>query len=161
MPLSPFFSNLLLVDFDRKVELSGACAIRYADDLICLCEDENDCSRVATFCKNEFNKIGLDVPPISPGSKSVIYPTGDPAEFLGLELAPAGIGYQLRLADAQLVRLRQELLGYGNIKQLLSRSITLRTLNPSIASKRDGYLGAYEMCANIDDVRLELLQAEH
>ena len=161
MPLSPFFSNLLLVDFDQKVEQSGASAVRYADDLIFLCKDESECNQVAAFCKSEFNKIGLDVPALGPGSKSVIYSPDYPAEFLGLELAPAAVGYELRLADAQLLRLKQELLGFSNIKQLLSRNITLRTLGQSIASKRDGYLGAYEMCANIEDVQLELRKAEY
>jgi hypothetical protein len=161
MPLSPFFSNLLLVDFDQKVERSEACAVRYADDLIFLCADENECNQVAAFCKSEFNKIGLDVPALGIGSKSVIYPPGHPAEFLGLELAPKVGGYELRLADAQLLRLKQELLGYSNIKQLLSRNITLRTLGQSIAAKRDGYLGAYDMCANFENVQLELRKAEH
>jgi RNA-directed DNA polymerase len=161
MPLSPFFSNLLLADFDQKVQRSGACGIRYADDLIFLCKDEDECKQVATFCKNEFNTIGLDVPPLVPGSKSVIYRPEHPAEFLGLELAPSTVGYELRLAEVQLQRLKQELLGYGNIKQLLSKKITLRTLGQSIAAKRDGYLGAYEVCANISDVHLELKKAEY
>lgn len=30
-----------------------------------------------------------------------------------------------------------------------------------IVAKRDGYLGAYDMCANFDDVQLELRKAEH
>ena len=161
MPLSPFFSNLLLVDFDQKVEQSGATAVRYADDLIFLCRDESECHQVAAFCKNEFNKIGLDVPALAPGSKSVIYAPHHAAEFLGLELAPAVAGYELRLADTQLLRLKQELLGFSNIKQLLSRNITLRTLGQTIAAKRDGYLGAYDMCANIEDLQLELRKTEH
>ena len=161
MPLSPFFSNLLLVDFDQKVEQSGASAVRYADDLIFLCRDESECHQVAGFCKNEFNKIGLDVPALTPGSKSVIYAPHHAAEFLGLELAPAVAGYELRLADTQLLRLKQELLGFSNIKQLLSRNITLRTLGQTIAAKRDGYLGAYDMCANIEDLQLELRKTEH
>jgi RNA-directed DNA polymerase len=161
MPLSPFFSNLLLVDFDQKVERSEASAVRYADDLIFLCKDEDECNQVAFFCKSEFNKIGLDVPALGLGSKSVIYPPDLPAEFLGLELSPAVGGYELRLADAQLLRLKQELLGFSNIKQLLSKNITLRTLGQSISSKRDGYLGAYDMCANIENVQLELRKAEH
>jgi retron-type reverse transcriptase len=161
MPLSPFFSNLLLVDFDQKVELSGAHAVRYADDLIFLCKDESECNQVATFCKGEFNKIGLEVPALGPGSKSVIYRPDHSAEFLGLELAPAAGRYELRLADAQLLKLKQELLGFSNIKQLLSRNITLRTLGQSIAAKRDGYLGAYDLCANIEEVELELKKAEH
>ncbi|MFB9290010.1 reverse transcriptase domain-containing protein [Pseudoduganella plicata] len=161
MPLSPLFSNLLLVDFDQKIELSGAHAVRYADDLIFLCKDQDECNQVAAFCKGEFNKIGLDVPAVAPGSKSIIYPPDRPAEFLGLELAPVAGRYELRLADAQLLKLKQELLGFSNIKQLLSRNITLRTLGQSIAAKRDGYLGAYDLCANIEEVELELKKAEH
>lgn len=160
MPLSPFFSNLLLMPFDKKVYLSGARAIRYVDDLIFLCEDEAECNRVAAFCKEEFEGIGLTVPPVGPGSKSVIYSPEQPAEFLGLELAKVKAGYELRLSDLQLRRLKQEILSFGSIKELLSRKITLKTLGQSISAKRNGYLAAYADCVNIEEVVTELNKAE-
>ncbi len=35
MPLSPFFANLFLADFDRESTERGIPMLRYADDLIC------------------------------------------------------------------------------------------------------------------------------
>ncbi|MFZ6647286.1 reverse transcriptase domain-containing protein [Undibacterium sp. TJN25] len=160
MPLSPFFSNLLLISFDQKVHSSGATAVRYADDLIFLCESEDECHQMASFCSEEFGKIGLSVPPIALGSKSVIYDPKQPAEFLGLELSVTAKGYDLRVSETQLNRLTQEIGSFGSIKELLSRKITLRTLGQSVSAKRNGYLAAYAVCSNIDNVVKELDIAE-
>lgn len=160
MPLSPFFSNILLLPFDNHAHCSGACVIRYADDLIFLCRDRDECIEMAEFCLKEFEKIGLKIPPVGPDSKSVIYAPHEPAEFLGLELSPAGVKCELRLSTSQIDRLRSEILSFGSIKELLSRKITLRTLGQAISSKRNGYLGAYDVCTNIEDVSAQLLSLE-
>jgi RNA-directed DNA polymerase len=160
MPLSPFFSNLMLLDFDRKVHLSGASAVRYADDLIFLCTDEKQCHAAASFCKSEFARIGLTVPPVEPGSKSIIYTPEQPADFLGLELSKSGSQYELRVSDIQLQRLEQEILSFSSIKELLNRQITLKTLGQSIAAKRNGYLAAYGVCSNIENLNARLAKAE-
>jgi retron-type reverse transcriptase len=160
MPLSPFFSNILLLPFDNHAHRSGACAIRYADDLIFLCHDRDECIEMAEFCLKGFEKIGLKIPPVGPDSKSVIYAPHEPAEFLGLELSPAGVKCELRLSASQIDRLRSEILSFGSIKELLSRKITLRTLGQAISSKRNGYLAAYDVCTNIEDVSAQLLSLE-
>jgi len=160
MPVSPLFSNFLLIPFDRRIEASGACAIRYADDLIFFAKSHNECLKIAEFCKAEFEKLNLNIPPIEPGSKSVIYAPGQAAEFLGLELSPLGGLYELRLSTTQIARIREELLQFGSIKELLSRKITLTSLGPILTAKRSGYLAAYDVCTNISEVALHLSDVE-
>ena len=157
MPLSPFFSNLLLGAFDNQVVKAGIPAVRYADDLIFFSSSWADCVHIADFCHKQFAKINLTIPPLdSPASKSVIYAPHEPAEFLGLELAPCTHGFELRLSEKQRERIRDEMLCYGSIKELLSRKVTLRTLGAVLVAKRNGYLAAYENCANISDVEAQL-----
>lgn len=161
MPLSPFFSNLLLAHFDAKVIKTGYSAVRYADDLIFFAESEAECVRIAEFCHAEFAHLGLAIPPLGlPGGKSVIYAPAEPAEFLGLELAPTGGRYELRLSSKQVDRLRNEMLNYGSIKELLSRKITLKTLGSVLSAKRNGYVAAYDVCTNIEFVESELRALE-
>jgi retron-type reverse transcriptase len=160
MPLSPFLSNLLLVKFDRSLDKTGLKAVRYADDLIFLCDDEIECRRAAQFCEQEFAKIGLSIPEIGPGSKSQIFKPNESAEFLGLELALNKGCYVLRASKNQIDRMRQAILDFSNIRDVVSRGISLRTVNQVLASKRDGFLGAYVDCDNYQEVEHALRQAE-
>ena len=161
MPLSPFFSNLLLQSFDQAVEKKGLRAVRYADDLIFFCNSRVECLSIAEFCKDEFGKIGLTIPAVDDeNTKSVIYEPSQPAEFLGLELAPVQKAYELRLSEKQIQRLREEMLNYGSVKELLSRGITLATLGGKLSAKKNGYLAAYDACRNIEHVHNELNDIE-
>lgn len=161
MPLSPFYSNLLLFPFDSKVIKSGLSAIRYADDLIFFADSEEDCKRIAEFCEVEFANLKLSIPSLSiPESKSVVYSPSQPAEFLGLELALAEDKYQLRLSTKQIERIRSEILGYGSVKELLSRGIGLKSLGGVLNSKRNGFLAAYDACTNITELENALSDVE-
>lgn len=161
MPLSPFFSNLLLQSFDKAVERNKFSAVRYADDLIFFCNSRADCLAMAEFCKAEFDKVGLTIPELDDEkTKSVIYEPTEAAEFLGLELAPVQKAYELRLSKKQIQRLREEMLNYGSVKELLSRGITLKTLGSHLSAKKNGYLAAYDVCKNIEHVHNELKDVE-
>ncbi|WP_183156895.1 reverse transcriptase domain-containing protein [Burkholderia pseudomallei] len=149
MPLSPFFSNVMLADFDRSIQANGLSAVRYADDLIFFADSRDECMDLAAFCAGQLRPIGLEVPPIGPGSKSVIYQPEEPAEFLGVSLVPSGGQYQLELAKEQKDRIRDEMLALGSIDQLLARNINLTKLGTVIAQRRNGYLAAYDMCKNV------------
>jgi hypothetical protein len=160
MPLSPLLSNLFLIPFDSATKLSGAKAVRYADDLIFMADSEEECRGLLEFCKAEFKKLDLTIPELFPGSKSEIYEPNSPAEFLGLELTGQDKGCVLRLSDSQFDRIRAELLQYGSIKELLSQGITMKSLGASINAKRNGYLAAYDVCTNITEVTGKLVDIE-
>jgi len=161
MPLSPLFSNLLLLPFDREIVLSGIKAIRYADDIIFLCKSREECIRASKFCEAELGKLGLKIPSIESQAKSIIYSPEEAAEFLGLELALSENGYDLKLSSCQITRLRTEMLNFGSVKELLSRKITLRTLGAAVAAKKNGYLAAYDACSNIEKVAQDLTAIEN
>lgn len=161
MPLSPFFSNLLLASFDEKVISSGIPGVRYADDLVFFASSYEECVHIAQFCEEQFADLRLAIPKLgSAGSKSLIYAPDEPAEFLGLELAPSAKGFELKLSIKQIERISEEMRGYGSIKELLSRKVTLRTLGMVLRAKRDGYLTAYDACTNIGQVEAELRAIE-
>ncbi|OMV48931.1 hypothetical protein AQ790_00755 [Burkholderia pseudomallei] len=139
----------MLADFDRSIQANGLSAVRYADDLIFFADSRDECMDLAAFCAGQLRPIGLEVPPIGPGSKSVIYQPEEPAEFLGVSLVPSGGQYQLELAKEQKDRIRDEMLALGSIDQLLARNINLTKLGTVIAQRRNGYLAAYDMCKNV------------
>lgn len=160
MPLSPLFSNILLMPFDQQVQSRCINAIRYADDLIFFAKSKDECLDIAAFCEAELAKLGLNIPPVGPESKSVIYEPGAAADFLGLELAVAGSSYELRLSKKQIERIRDELLQYGSIPELLARKITLKNLGQILTNKKNGYLAAYDVCENLSGVERALADVE-
>lgn len=160
MPLSPFFSNVLLRDFDGAIVKRGYQAVRYADDLIFFADSADECNAIFEYCRAALAELGLEIPPIGEGSKSEIYAPAEAAEFLGLSLAPlvGGTGYTLRLSDNHIEQIRAEMGAFSSLEELLSRGITLKNLLPSVGAKAAGYLHAYQCCSNY--AQLESLLAD-
>uniref|UniRef100_UPI001F1392BC reverse transcriptase domain-containing protein n=1 Tax=Alcaligenes xylosoxydans xylosoxydans TaxID=85698 RepID=UPI001F1392BC len=53
MPLSPFFSNVLLREFDEALVKRQYQAVRYADDLIFFADSEAECLKIFDYCRAE------------------------------------------------------------------------------------------------------------
>lgn len=153
MPLSPFFSNVLLREFDEAVSKRRYQAVRYADDLIFFAESAVECEEIFKYCHAALGKLGLEIPPVGKGSKSEIYAPSDVAEFLGLSLAPlTSGGYTLILSTKQIEQIRKEMMAFSSLEELLSRGITLKNLVPAMSAKASGYLHAYQCCSNYEQL---------
>ncbi|WP_158035417.1 reverse transcriptase domain-containing protein [Herbaspirillum camelliae] len=161
MPLSPLFSNLLLHDFDAAIEKKRFSAVRYADDLIFFGNSRTECEAAAEFCHTELRKLGLSIPALdAPDTKSFICAPAEPTEFLGLELAPHRGSYSLRLSQKQIQSIREDMLSMGSAANLLSQGITLKNLGQVLAAKSNGFLAAYDLCENVDEVKNNLEDIE-
>ena len=160
MPLSPFFSNVLLREFDEALVKRQYQAVRYADDLIFFADSEAECLKIFDYCRAEFGGLGLEIPPIGKDSKSEIYAPCSAAEFLGLSLEPvkSGDSYALMLSSKQIEQIRKEMGAFSSLRELLSRGITLKNIVPAVSAKAAGYLHAYQCCSNYPE--LESLLAE-
>jgi len=156
MPLSPIFANILLLQFDKAIKHKSYKCVRYADDLIFFTKSAEECKAICQFCSIELGKLNLQIPPIEPNSKSVIYEPGEPAEFLGLGLCLENGSYVLKLMPKQLESIRDSLLKMGSIKELLNRNIKLANLGQAIESRKSGYIYAYVDCVNADELEHEL-----
>jgi len=161
MPLSPLFSNLLLHDFDAAIVKKKFSALRYADDLIFFGNDRQECEAAADFCLAELRKLGLSIPALdAPDTKSFICAPNAPTEFLGLELSPNKGTYSLRLSTKQIQSIREDMLRMGSVSHLLSQSITLKNLGQVLAAKGNGFLAAYDVCENLNEVQQNLKDIE-
>lgn len=157
MPLSPLFSNLLLLPFDREIERHGLRALRYADDLIFFADSQSECEKALDVCSNLLSRFELSLPGLEEGTKTQIYKPEEAAEFLGLGIHRRPRGYSLTLLPDQRVKIRSQILSLGTVRELLSRKITLTTLGQAINNRVAGYLAAYDCCDNIDEIERELI----
>lgn len=104
-PLSPLLSNIYLSGFDQFLSSQGYSLIRYADDFIVLCQDNEEAERCYSLAK-EFllTELQLELHPIEEFDKTrIVDPKSDEFSFLsigfdGLELFPSKKNY-LRLKD--------------------------------------------------------------
>lgn len=100
------------------------------------------------------------VPPVEPGSKSVIYEPEQAAEFLGVSLVRHQSSYRLELTQEQIDVIRDDLLKLGSVQELVARRIALPKLGNVLMLRRNGYLAAYDMCHNVEDLGRELGKLE-
>lgn len=156
LPLSPFFSNLVLKAFDTGVEKKGFQAIRYADDLIFFADSKQQCLEIFEYCKSELAQLGLLIPSIGINSKTEIFGPEENADFLGLGICPVNKKYELRLMPEQIIAIKTELMQLGDLQQLLSRKILLPSLGSFLRARISGYISAYDMCTNIKELENEM-----
>lgn len=156
MPLSPFFSNLFLHEFDRAVENAKVSMVRYADDLIVLCDSRNECLDVDKFCREHLGKRGLELPPITGTGKTRIYEPNQTAEFLGLGLIPDGKKYKLDLTSDQKEKIKRRMRQFGSIDYLAQNHVNIFNFGRKIDGVTAGYLGSYANCASIDKLEKSL-----
>lgn len=149
MPLSPFFANLFLADFDRLCIERKIKALRYADDLICFAQTKSVIEEIAVFCKTELQKIELEIPDIVSGAKSQICSPVESVEFLGVELATKKVGgYEVRVGQRQLGQIKHNLYMLGSLKELKDRRVDMANFGAVLAGTVAGYTTAYDFCAN-------------
>jgi RNA-directed DNA polymerase len=159
MPLSPFFANLLLKNFDSAVQLAGIRMVRYADDLICVSASEAQCHAIHAVVGQALAKEGLTVPPIGSDSKSRIYGPDDPADFLGLQLRPQSGNYVLEVPAAQTGKIRQRIVSIADLGSPKNKGITLPSFFRRLDGLIAGYTGAYEFAHNASHFEAALSSA--
>ena len=160
MPLSPFFSNLVLKNFDKSVEQANFKMVRYADDLIIFASSEQECLDVHAFCKSELGKIKLAVPEIGDKSKTIIYHPTDIVEFLGVGIKPDNrdiTGYSLQILKPQFKEIRNKFLHLADMAHLRHEQLTLTQLGRRLDGMIAAYLGSYDYCDNVAKLEENLL----
>jgi RNA-directed DNA polymerase len=150
MPLSPYFAGMVLCSLDRALESKGIPAVRYVDDIAAFFSSREECEAFHEFLCRQLKKLELNVGDIAAsGSKTVIYEPSAPADFLGMEIAPADDGsYCLRIGDACLEKIGSKFCHAGSIEQLLKKGVTLTRLGSYLDAMEAGYLQAYEGAEN-------------
>ena len=157
MPLSPFFANLFMADFDRECTRRKVTVLRYADDLLFFASDGDQAVEHQKFCTAELAKIGLTIPNLVDGAKSQIYGPTQVAEFLGVELAPLHANtYQVRLGQKQLDVIKDNLYTLASLSELRRRNLDISRFGNSLAARVAAYSSAYDFCSNHDQLEASL-----
>lgn len=159
MPLSPFFANLFLADFDKKCHAEGIRAIRYADDLVFFSDSETGAHRIKEMCLEELKKISLSIPELGDESKSQICAPDQATEFLGVEIRPIGnMQYVIEIGRETQLSIKTEILSLGNLSELKARGINIEKFGSAITARVSAYRATYAFCSNHNQFSVRLDQ---
>jgi retron-type reverse transcriptase len=158
MPLSPFFANLYLTDFDILIQKKGYKAVRYADDLVFFAQNENECIQLDSFVRNELGKIGLTVPEIAENTKTKVYTPEQIVDFLGIGIMKDKDYYTSVVTEEQREEIKRNIMRFADINYLNSKEINLPKLYCVIKATLQGYIGVYQDCFDASDFSNRLYQ---
>jgi group II intron reverse transcriptase/maturase/CRISPR-associated endonuclease Cas1 len=125
-PLSPILSNLYLDYFDEEVKKLDVRLIRYADDFIILCRDQNQAEETLNKTFSFLSEPGLKVNK----EKTMIKPVSEGFQFLGMKF---GAEHEKPFQETYLKRLKKPLF--------ITEPYAYLSLNgDSLDIKRDGHI---------------------
>lgn len=153
MPLSPFFANLVLRDFDATIEGMGIEMVRYADDLAIFRTSNDECHEAHSICESLLDAKGFSIPEPSGEGKTRIVTPQEPVELLGVGIKRSGRRrYQPFVLSKQLETIRSRILAISSIQEARARGLKMAQLLQRLQDTIAGYDQAYQHCANRDQV---------
>lgn len=157
MPLSPFFANLYLKEFDEFVEHNQLKVIRYADDIIGFARCEKECTEMQLKCENALRNIGLSIK----SSKTEISQPKKTVSFLGLGISYQKDSYKAIVTDEQLTNIKVKISEYSDLNFCHRRGITLKNVLMKLDELTDSYEVVYRECHNKQSVMNVVISARN
>jgi RNA-directed DNA polymerase len=149
MPLSPILANLVLSEFDNRIEKRGLKMVRYADDIAVFVNTKEEAQDAHKFISDTLARIKLTIPGLSDNSKTQFIGPDDPIDFLGREIVRVGSDKQAvwRVAQKQIMKIRRKLEEEYTLQARLKEDSnfqeTMVDVWNSIAAYFSIYKGAY------------------
>ncbi|WP_158672088.1 reverse transcriptase domain-containing protein [Bradyrhizobium guangdongense] len=149
MPLSPILANLVLSEFDSRMEHLGMKMVRYADDIAAFFETKEEAQKGHKIISETLARISLSIPGISDVSKTQLLGPDDPIDFLGREIVRVGTDKQAvwRVAKKQIRKivrkLEEEYTIHARMKADSNFQETVIDVWDSISAYFTIYKGAY------------------
>ncbi|WOK07431.1 reverse transcriptase domain-containing protein [Imperialibacter roseus] len=146
--LSPLFSNIYLSPFDLEMSAKGYALVRYADDFVVLCDNQDKCQQSYIDCQVILKKLNLEIHPIDDKTKTkIINLSGEYFTFLSITYD----GKQFYPSRENVDRLKSKIRDICNGKI----QYTVLSLLEKIYNVFDGWVSAY-FYTSIDRYKKEI-----
>lgn len=160
MPLSPLLSNLVLSDFDKKMVKSGLSILRYADDIICFCDNEQECITAKNIIEKELKRLELSIPSLGDtNSKTAIHSPEEPVIFLGVEVYRQKDKYNKKIPIKTWNKAIEKVRQHSSLEKNVKNGYTLSTTMKRLSDITSGYSSAFASCTNLSSLE-DLLKKE-
>lgn len=160
MPLSPLLSNLVLNNFDRKINRKGIKLIRYADDIIAFASSQEECEEILMFVEKELERVKLSIPSIKDEkTKTVIRPPDAAVTFLGVEIyMQGGNGYSKRIPKTTMQRAVNAIRQHSDLAWNIKNGYNFAKVTQRLKDIPDGYKSAFAGCSNLAALQEQMKQ---
>jgi RNA-directed DNA polymerase len=150
MPLSPILANLVLSEFDGKIEKSGLKMVRYADDIAIFFETKQKAQEGHKVVTDALAAIKLTIPGLTEDSKTQIIGPSDPIDFLGWEIARIGADNRVvsQVAKKQIRKIAKKLEDEYALRERMRADSTFQETIVEISNSISGYLVVYKNAYN-------------
>ena len=159
MPLSPFYANILLWDFDNAIQAKGLKMVRYADDLILFGSSMAECEKIHLVVQYELLQCELAVPSPGQNSKTQIRAPDESVDFLGLRFRPESGDYVLEVSAEQTDKISKRIVEFADFDSLMKAGIDIGSFFRRLDGVIAGYTGAYEFADNASHLDTVLFAA--
>jgi RNA-directed DNA polymerase len=161
MPLSPILANLVLSEFDSKIEKRGLKMVRYADDIAIFFETKQKAQEGHKIVSDTLAAIKLTIPGLVADSKTQIIGPSDPIDFLGWEIARVGVDNKVvsQVAKKQIRKIAKKLEDEYTLEKLMRAENTFQETIVEISNSISGYLVVYKNAYNFVSVDSQLRSA--
>lgn len=151
MPVSPMLSNLLLREFDAQIVARGLSAIRYADDIIIFSDSKNECRDAFGYISEALSALGLRIPKLESGDKTVISGPSDVVEFLGLDIKRVGKLYELAIPFRKLKKIELDMAEIASVERCIKDRRKFNQVERTLESFIIGHTAAMSAAKDCSD----------
>jgi group II intron reverse transcriptase/maturase len=150
IPLSPILANLVLSEFDGKIEKSSLKMVRYADDIAIFFETKQKAQEGHKIVTEALAAIKLTIPGLTEDSKTQIIGPSDPIDFLGWEIARIGADNRVvsQVAKKQILKIAKKLEDEYTLRERIKADSTFQETIVEISNSISGYLVVYKSAYN-------------
>jgi RNA-directed DNA polymerase len=150
MPLSPILANLVLSEFDRKIERHRLKMVRYADDIAIFFESKQTATEGHKLVKDMLASIELTIPEFTDNSKTQLHGPSDPIDFLGREIVRIGTGNNVvsRVARKQINKIVKKLEDEYTLQSRMKADSNFQETIVEIWNSVAAYLAVYKDAYN-------------
>lgn len=150
MPLSPILANLVLSEFDKKIEKSGLKMVRYVDDIAIFFETKQKAQDGQKVVTDALAAIKLTIPGLAENSKTQLLGPSDPIDFLGWEIVRIGANHEVvsRVAKKQIVKIVRKLEDEYTLRERIKADSNFQETIVEISNSISGYLVVYKNAYN-------------
>lgn len=126
-PLSPLLANVALTRWDAAVQEAGWVVVRYADDLLVLCDSQESADKARRRVANELRGLGLRM---HAGKTRLIDSRREAFAFLGFEFRPD----RLVPDESNLRKFRESIAQWSDPGQKIAWAERLQRINGLVRS---------------------------
>jgi group II intron reverse transcriptase/maturase len=132
--LSGLLSNLYLAEFDRQMLAKHCGLVRYADDFLVCCTEEQECHDAYALARTLLEPLKVNLHP-SPRKTKICVRADSGVEFLGFRISPSSV----RVRGRNITKFKDRIINVIETQKLRpSAEVTLRRLCWRLAFKIRG-----------------------